>query len=260
MNESAVKQSTAKNSFLKKVVIYAATLLAAVHIFFTFLWIAPNSALREIVPGELLTQYMRPMFNQSWSVFAPDPINADFHFDVRAVVATDAGEVTTEWVRATEVEQSRAMYALFPPRSSNLATGVASSLVRTWNNLNDESKAVVELNYFKGTDWQQRFNDDMSKNQSSKANTLAYVDAERVATAYATQVAKAVWGESVVRVQYRAARQNVVPFEERNNEKATRPPERPVPTGWRGLVIEEPQSTEQFAEYFCSAPVEVCGD
>ena len=90
---------------LKRTIMVIAMALTGFHLFATFLWIAPSSALREVIPGDLLSKYMIPMWGQSWSVFAPEPINGDYYFDVRAVVSTpDGGEETTDWVRATDVE------------------------------------------------------------------------------------------------------------------------------------------------------------
>lgn len=82
----------------------AAVLFTAWHVFAWFLWIAPVSPLREVVPGKLLTQYMIPFFGQSWSVFAPEPINGDNRMLVRAVVRENGADKTTEWVNVTDVE------------------------------------------------------------------------------------------------------------------------------------------------------------
>ena len=92
------------------------------------------------------------------------------------------------------------------------------------------------------------------KEYDDPENTIpAYLESEHLATAYATQVAKAIWGDDVQRVQYQAARQNVVPFAERNDKGAERPNIQPVPVGWRALVVEEHQSQEEFTKYFCAS-------
>lgn len=245
---------------VKRVAICAAALITAWHLFATFLWVAPASQLRTIVPGQALERYMIPMFGQSWSVFAPEPINGDYYFDVRAVL--DPGDGTepevTEWIRASDVEQSHSRYRLFPPRSSNLAVSQASALKSEWDSISEDHRVIVALNYFEGGDWEQRLEEKL-REYADEENTLdAYLREERRATAYATQVALAVWGEDVIRVQYQAARQNVVPFGQRNDPHAERPAIQPVETGWRGLVVEEGQSQELFADYFCNSPVEVC--
>ncbi|WP_300345368.1 DUF5819 family protein [Nesterenkonia sp.] len=248
---------TGKRQVIKRLAISAAALVTIWHLFASFLWIAPPSALREVVPGDALQEYMIPMFGQSWSVFAPEPINGDYYFDVRAVVETDGEVEVTEWIRATDVEQSLATYRPFPPRAAKLANSQASTLKGEWESLSEAEQEIVGLNYFK-EDWDERMTETLLEVTENEEQLLEYLEAEQRATAYATQVALAIWGDDVVRVQYQVARQNVVPFHQRNNRNAERPAIQPVPLGWRGLVVENMQSQEEFASYFCSAPLEVC--
>lgn len=247
-----------RGRILKRIAVLGAALFTAWHLFASFLWIAPHSELRDVVPGDALREYMIPMFGQSWSVFAPEPINGDYYFDVRAVIEQNGEEVTTEWIRASNVEQSLATYRLFPPRAAKLSASQASSFRGEWQGLNDDHRAVVELSYFEGDDWEERLESTLLDYTDEDEDVESYLASERVSTAYATQVAKAIWGEEVQRVQYQVARQNVIPWGQRNNPNAERPEIQPVPVGWRGLVVEDQQSQEAFAEYFCSAPEEVC--
>lgn len=94
---------TKRATILKRIAVLGAILFTGWHLFATFLWIAPHSELRNIIPGDALSEYMIPMFGQSWSVFAPEPINGDHYFDVRAVIEENGEEVTTDWVRASNV-------------------------------------------------------------------------------------------------------------------------------------------------------------
>lgn len=239
---------------VKRVLMVVAMLLTAFHLFASFLWIAPASALRQVIPGNLLSEYMIPLWGQSWSVFAPEPINGDYYFDVRAVVrAPDGKEEITQWVRASAVELDHSTYRPFPPRSAGLAIGVASDLKGSWEKLTDDHRAIVRLDYFKGDDSVQRLKSKMQEYGDPKGAIGGYIQSEHTATAYATQVAKAIWGDDVVRVQFQASRQNVVPFGQRNDPGAKRPEIQVVPTGWRGLTYEEHQSEEEFAKYFCAS-------
>lgn len=238
---------------VKRTLVVVAMLITGFHLFASFLWIAPASTMREIIPGDLLSKYMIPMFGQSWSVFAPEPINGDYYFDVRAVIDTDSGEEVTDWVRATDVELDHSTYKLFPPRSAGLAVGVASEIKSSWEDLPDDQKEIVKLDYFKGEDSVDRLTTKLGEYNDPDGTVDGYLDSEHLATAYATQVAKAVWGDDVKRVEFAAARQNVVPFAERNDPKAERPDIQPVPIGWRALVVEEHQSQEEFTDYFCSS-------
>ena len=83
---TAVAAPRPRPTWWVKLIAFAACLLTLWHVGASFLWIAPYSALREIPTQEVLAGYMLPMFGQSWSVFAPEPINGDYHFNVRAVI------------------------------------------------------------------------------------------------------------------------------------------------------------------------------
>lgn len=233
-----------RRRLVTRVAVLIAVILAAWHIFATFLWIAPKSPLREVVPGNALSSYMLPFFGQSWSVFAPEPINGDYFLDVRATVDGEA----TEWVRATDVEISLIRNNLFPPRGGIQSTDVSSQFKGAWDKLSDEGKAVAELNYFKD-EWEPRMEQALTASDDA-AVTERYMAQEHRATAYATQVARAMWGEDVEQVQFKASRQNVIPFAQRHDPEAKRPAEQPAPTGWRGVVVEPGQSGENFRDVF----------
>lgn len=234
-----------------KLIALAACLLTLWHVGASFLWIAPYSALREIPTQKVLSGYMLPMFGQSWSVFAPEPINGDYHFNVRAVIEKDGEEVETGWVSATDVELSMIRYNLFPPRAGIQSTEVASGQMSAYNKLNAQQQAVVALDYDEGEweEWMLRSFDELEGDDNP--DPTAYMAEEHLSTAYATQVAYAIWGaDAVVKVQYRVSRQNVVPFAQRNDPDATRPEPTFSTTGWRLPIEEEGQSREDFADVF----------
>lgn len=234
---------------VKRGVMLVAVMFTAFHIFATFLWIAPSSALREVIPGDALQSYMIPMFGQSWSVFAPEPINGDYRLQVRAVVTTDGDPHETEWVDATAAELTMHMHNLFPPRAAMTSTDVASRFKGAYEKLNQEQKDVVALGYYNGSDWRDRMEASM-RELSDDANVTNYMAMERLITAYSTQVAYAMWGSDVTQVQFAASRQNVIPFEQRHDPDAKRPDVQTVPVGWRGLIEEPGQSREKFSEVF----------
>lgn len=243
---------------VRRLAVLALAIFTGWHLFASFLWIAPSSDLRDVVPGDALSEYMIPMFGQSWSVFAPEPINGDHYFDVRAIIDDGGEEEVTDWVRASDVEQSLATYRPFPPRAAKLSAAQASTFRGEWLRLNEDHRAVVGLNYYEGDDWDERLEVAMEEYSEEPDELVDYLHEERRTTAYATQVAQAIWGENVTRVQYQIARQDVVPWAQRNDSQAQRPEMHRVPVGWRGVVEEDLQSPEVVAEYFCSAPLEVC--
>lgn len=234
-----------------RVFLVIASLITAWHVFASFLWIAPYSPLREVVPTGMLHSYMIPMFGQSWSVFAPDPINGSYALNVRAVIEDENGEEeVTEWVDATKVELSMVQYNLFPPRAGVQAAQTASELKGAFDGLTADHKVIAGLNYFQ-SGWEERMEEKMESYGSPEV-VDAYMVKEHMITAYATQVAHAMWGDDVIRIQYQVSRQNVIPFQQRNDPQAQLPPVKIVQTGWRGPIENPGQSSDNFADIFRS--------
>ncbi|MBV0894342.1 DUF5819 family protein [Microbacterium sp. NC79] len=232
-----------------RVLLVLASAFTAWHVFASFLWIAPYSPLREVVPTGALHSYMIPMFGQSWSVFAPEPINGSYGLNVRAVEKDESGEETvTDWVSATDVELSMIQYNLFPPRAGIQAAQLASEFKGSFDGLTDDHRVIAGLNYFEA-DWEARMEEKMASYGSEKVVTT-YMQDEHMMTAYATQVALAMWGDDVVRIQYQVTRQNVIPFASRNDPAAVPPAMKFVETGWRGLIFNPGQSNENFSDVF----------
>lgn len=246
-----------------RITLVIASLFTAWHVFASFLWISPPSELRAVVPGQMLSDYMLPWYGQSWSVFAPEPINGDYIFEVRAIVEDGVDDngmatyVATGWVNATDAELSMSRYNLFPPRAAALSTQQASKQLNLWKKLTPEQKDIVALGYYDGDAWLARMRDALTETGGQPQTVTDYVVQERYSVAYATQVAYAVWGEErATQVQFRVSRQNVIPFEKRNDPSAERPEPEVANSGWRGLIVMPGQSTENFTRAFAGLGVE----
>lgn len=229
---------------------WAVAVIAAIHIVLTMVWVAPsNSIVKEIIPRKTLAVYMEPMFSQSWSVFAPNPMSGTYHLEVRAALAGAGAPEITEWVDATAAEYTFKYHQLAPGRASKTADILAQRFKDAHDALVSEQKPFVENNYFKD-DWQERFKKRLVDNQSSKAKTSTYLRLDRMVTAYATQVAHAVWDGEIERVQFRVTRTAPISFAKRHNPDAKPPKPTVINAGWRGTVVEEGQNSERFAEFF----------
>ena len=249
--------STAPKLWVRAVALIA-VLFAGWHILASFLWIAPFSAnAREVVPGNALSSYMLPMFGQSWSVFAPEPVNGDYHFNVRAVL-NDGANTETGWVSATDVELSMIRYNLTPPRAGIQSTELASSFKKSYDALSDVQRTIVSGD-FTGEDWEVGLRAALERQGTGAATTASddadqkidtFLSEEHRASAYATQVARAIWGDDVQDVQYRVSRQNIIPFAERHTAGAQRPEPSVVLPGWRAPIVEDGQNDGNFADVF----------
>lgn len=255
-DESVTPARSPRRRRLIRLFVVVAAAFTVWHVLATFLWIAPPSGLRQAIPGTMLRSYMIPMFGQSWSVFAPEPINGDHRLQVRAEVADGPGQThTTKWVDATSAELSMLQHHLTPPRGAIQSTELASRYKGDWDDLTPDHKAIVRLGYFDGTDWADRLSAKLTSYGGRKV-VKPYLETEHVVTAYATQVAYATWGDDVVRVQFVVSRQNVIPFAERNNPAAQRPGVQVATTGWRGVVEEPGQNRDAFGRTFRQALAE----
>ncbi|MGO1318998.1 MAG: DUF5819 family protein [Galactobacter sp.] len=266
-DESAAAEETARpaeRSQLKKRcwwvrgIMVAAAAFTAWHVFASFLWIAPAGPARNVIPGDALSNYMLPVFGQSWSVFAPEPINGDNRMFVRAVVKAGDEEITKDWIPVTDIETQMMTHKLFPARAAGQSISLASDYRSAYQKLDNEQQRIAGLNYY-NDDWSNRLSstlkDPVDKNGKKVITENAgmvpgYIEADFRAVRYSTQVARAVWGKDVVRVQYRMERQNVIPFAQRNDANAERPEVQYTPTGWRGIQVAAHQNDEDFAKTF----------
>jgi len=237
-----------------RAVAFLAVLFTAWHVFASFLWIAPPSPLREVVPGKALASYMLPFFGQSWSVFAPEPINGDYHFNVRAVIVEGGERVETGWVSATDVELSMIRYNLTPPRGGIQSSELASDFKKAWDALGDQQRAILAERYIGNADQLRSDLEESIVDGEGRSVTAEQIDAylrqEERSMAYATQVARAIWGPSVEEVQVRVSRQNIIPFGQRHNPEAKRPEPKVSLDGWREPRVNPGQNEDNFARVF----------
>lgn len=242
-----------------KVVALLAVLLTAWHVFASFLWIAPYNYMREIVPGNALSNYMIPMFGQSWSVFAPEPINGDYKLRVRAETNINGTLTATKWVDVTETELAQwKTHNLFPPRASGFAMQQASGYKGVYDKLSPDQQKIAAGGYYKGADSLERLERDIRAQAAKPSvtdsvnniNISKFMAEERRTAAFVTQVARAVWGADVEHIQFEVSRQNVIPFQKRNDENAQKPAAVVLGTGWRAVTVEDLQDGEEFREVF----------
>lgn len=225
------------------------------HIFATFLWIGPSNGLRDAVPAKALSGYMLPLFGQSWSVFAPEPINGNVTLEVRAYVGDEGSGHVTDWVNASAAELDMAHHNLFPPRAAILGLEQGSKYKSAFDKLTDAEKKIVAAGYFVGDDWLDRLETGLkaagpNNTAAQKKNLESFLSQEKQTVAYATEVAKAMWGSGAQRVQVRASRQNITPFKDRLNPDAKPQPIRVVDSGWRGTFSFPGQNSGHFSDIF----------
>ncbi len=163
-------------------------------------------------------------------------------------------EHVTQWIDATDAEYKLQYHKLLQPRAAALASEQASDYKSAWNDLNERQQEVVSWGYWKGKTPKGRFEralrDAAHGDEDAEKAAGRFISKHAFTLAYATQAARAVWGDDVVRVQFEVYRQNAVPFAERNDPAAQEPEKQYAPTGWRKPFVIAGQSQQAFTKVF----------
>ncbi|TDD68209.1 hypothetical protein E1262_16595 [Jiangella aurantiaca] len=249
-NDSREAQSRPDVPPIAKGVAFFLVGVVALHFAATFLWNAPDNPIKDSVGGQV-SGYMRPFFQQNWSLFAPNPVNAEDELRVRAQVEDpQTGELrTTDWEDPTRLEWTLITHDPAPSRASRLTSNLHRRVNTAWGALTDEQQDIVATDYQDMSDWRPLADDLIAAQGGETSSRVAnMVRADRVATGYATQFAKAIWGEDVVAVQFQLVRTPVPRWHQRFDP----PPETPQQTirefGWRPALVDPDQDEAAFAD------------
>ena len=135
---------------------------------------------------------------------------------------------------------------LCTPGPTSTPTGYPTILSDDQDNLNDNQASICERDY-SHSGWDQLLA-DLSAQKGADPDWLeSYVRHERVAAAFATQYAYALWGPDVEAVQIRLKYTPVPDFEDRADKDA-QPESFFTYYGWRPTVVFDGQSQKYFAE------------
>ncbi|WP_053205086.1 DUF5819 family protein [Jiangella muralis] len=224
--------------------------LLVLHFAATFLWNAPSNPIKDSV-GAQVSGYMRPFFQQNWSLFAPNPVNAEDELRVRAQVEDpQTGELsTTDWADATRLEWTLITHDPAPSRASRLTSNLHRRVNTAWDALTDEQQEIVATDYVDMEDWRPLANDLIAAQGGETSGRVAnIVRADRVATGYSTQLARALWGEDVVAVQFQLVRTPVPRWDVRFDPVPEDPQRTVRDFGWRPALIDADQDEAAFAD------------
>jgi hypothetical protein len=207
------------------------------HLGATLLWSSASNPVRAAVGDENLRGYMLPFFQQSWSVFAPEPVSSDISLDVRAL---PSGETeATEWFTVTDRDIANGVtHHLVPSRTYLTNFSLARGYFRAFQALGDGAKPAVGQS-LDLDDWRPELAADIAATSDAGDGAVqSYLDHEEALNRVASAVAVAQWGE-VDDVQVRVRITPVTPFEQRADPDPN-PEFRFVTTGWRSPL---PDST-----------------
>lgn len=222
--------------------------LVVLHFAMTFLWNAPQNPVKDSIGGQV-SGYMRPFFEQNWSLFAPNPVNAEDELLVRAqVVDSETGQTrTTDWANPTQLEWRLVLHNPAPSRASRLTSNLHRRVNTAWRRLNDRQKKIVAGDYEFMSDWGPLAEDLIAAQDGQTSAVVAgIVRADRVATGYATQYARATWGDGIRAVQFQLRRTPVPRWDVRKEPVPDEPSFIARDFGWRPVLVNDGQEESLF--------------
>lgn len=194
-----------------RAVTVALLALLGIHLLTMFLWIAPGNPLKNMV-YEPLKSYALPLFQQSWSLFAPNPVSSALYLEVRAV-PKDLSE--TEWVEASMTELEGVHHNVFPATATMTSTRLVDKAWNSFKKIDQSEQEILSWNYHHNA-WERLGKRFEKTAESQVSSSLVYDEA---LTAYATQFLLANdLIEEGQHVQYRFVSIAVPRFEQRREE------------------------------------------
>lgn len=186
--------------------LWLALLLVVAHSGAIALWVSPPNILKDRIGYQNLKSYVLPMFDQAWSVFAPEADNGYSLFEVRATLRSESGdESQTDWVKVTAREVAPQLrYHPFPSRTLLITDRLASDQLRLFNALSEAQKKVVHDSGVQvATTVQTDLLLDAATNDAEREAALTYSRTEVAVEAYLSGIAEAIWGDRATAIQYR---------------------------------------------------------
>ena len=222
-------------------------LVLSFHFAATALWVSPAGPIYNAV-APVVNPYMQPFFQQGWNLYAPNPWSGDYTFLLRARWTDHStGQLrTSDWVDVTTREWNGILHHPVHPRSDQYSEGLSELLSDDQDNLIDNQASIVERDY-SHAGWDQLLADLSAQKGADPGSLESYVLHQRVAVAFATQYAYALWGPDVEAVQIRLKYTPVPSFADRA-DKDVQPESFFTYFGWRPTVVFDGQSQKYFAE------------
>jgi hypothetical protein len=246
----AIEKQPYKTAFRRSAWVRGAAVVLALVLSFHFaataLWVSPAAPLYNAL-APVLNPYMQPFFQQGWSIFAPNPDHGDYTFLFRARwTDRSTGQLrTSDWVNVTTREWNGILHNPLYPRSDTYTDELSRILSGDQGNLTDNQASIAERDYSR-SGWGQLLADLSAQKGADPDLPESYVRHERVAAAFATQYAYALWGPAVGAVQIRLKYTPVPSFEDRTGQDA-QPQSAFTYYGWRPAVVPGGQSQKYFA-------------
>lgn len=184
--------------------VWVMLFVVAVHSAAIAFWVGPDNLIRRDLGFERLRSYVLPLFDQNWSVFAPEADFGNELFAIRATVrAGDGASVQTKWVPVTTAEIVPAVrHHPFPSRTVAITNRLASEHVKVWGPLSPSQQAAVGASAADTTlaGLRQKLA-GLATSDGERAAASNYLKVETAIEYFLTGIARGIWGDQLVSFQ-----------------------------------------------------------
>lgn len=188
-----------------RLALWVVLAIVVVHSGIVALWVAPNNLLRQSIGASRVEDYILPMWDQAWSVFAPEADSGYDRYEIRALVKRSGGERATEWTQVTAHEVVASVrHHPFPSRTALITTRLGGHLKRYYNVLNTDQKQIVA-----DADREVSLADLRARLLAASDSGVErdrvgpFLRAETATEHFLSGIAHAIWGDDVVALQFR---------------------------------------------------------
>ncbi|WP_217135756.1 DUF5819 family protein [Leucobacter chinensis] len=184
-----------------------------------------------------------PYFSQTWRVFAPNIMKANFSLEMRAQWFDDDVMVKSDWVSITDLETKVVPGNVIPSRIQKSSWNLSQTFRKRFNALDDEQKTRVKDTFIqRGEEGFEAIPSEelIAELGKNDANVIRFLRMDYMTMRYLSFYARAGFGKDIERVQWRIVLDRPNDFTHRfDDEKQFKPT---VTTfGWRQSNVRAPK-------------------
>lgn len=241
----------APRSRTARLAVWATLVLVGCHILAIALWVGPDNQARRKIGVDRLGQYVLPMFDQNWSVFAPEADYGNDMFSIRGKVREENGAVTeTGWVPVTEKELVPAVrHHPFPSRTTAITNRLASEHVKTFGALGQKQRDLVfAIGADVDLDEERERLISAATSDAERAAVPGYIKVQTAIEYFLSGIAHGVWGDDVLEIQIQRSRVVVPNYETWEGDRLVDGGHL-FTSNWRPVHVLNPHDRVAFGDY-----------
>lgn len=201
--------SRSRHGLGARVALWAVLGVVIAHSCAVALWVAPTNLMKNTIGPSRLASYIQPMFDQAWSVFAPEADSVTDMLEIRATVRDASGKLTeTAWTPVTEREIIASVrYHPFPSRTVLMSTRLGGYLQRAFNDITQAQREIVAASARDVSPTALRKTLLASaRTDRERAKLVNYLRVNDATETFVSGLVVAVWGDRVIAFQFRKYR------------------------------------------------------